>query len=85
MSKRPSDPKASELARSRTLNPHPEAVSDEAFVSSAFFDARDLVQVKYEMVRRAEVADTAAGQAAAAFGFSRQSLYSARTALRERC
>ena len=46
------DPKAEELATSRTLNPHPEAVGDEAFASGEFFDARDLVQVKYEMVRR---------------------------------
>lgn len=32
-----------ELKRSRTLNPHPEAVVDEAFGSAEFFDARDLV------------------------------------------
>ena len=48
------DPKAEELVASRTLNPHPEAVQDEAFASGEFFDARDLVQVKYEMVRRVE-------------------------------
>jgi len=42
------DRKAEELARSRTLNPRPEAVVDEAFASAEFFDARDLVQVKYE-------------------------------------
>ncbi len=81
MSKRPSDPKASELARSRTLNPHPEAVSDEAFVSSAFFDARDLVQVKYEMVRKVETGDASVSDAAGAFGFSRQSFYTAAAAL----
>jgi hypothetical protein len=42
------------------------------------------VQVKYEMVRRAEAADVPASRAAAGFGFSRQSLYAARAALRER-
>jgi transposase len=36
------------------------------------------------MVRKAEAADVPANRAASDFGFSRQSLYSARTALRER-
>ena len=53
--KRKPDPKAAALAETRTLNPRPEAVRDEQFVSSEFFDARDLVQVKYEMVRRVRV------------------------------
>src|SRR5215218_3255721 len=39
----------------RSLNPRPGAVSDERFASAEFLDARDLVQVKYEMVRRARV------------------------------
>src|SRR5258708_28751543 len=46
------DPKQATLAETRCLNPHPEQVRDEAFLASEFFDARDLVQVKYEMVRR---------------------------------
>ena len=46
------DPKEAALAETRCLNPHPEQVRDPAFLSSDFFDARDLVQVKYEMVRR---------------------------------
>ena len=40
------DPKAEALQESRTLNPRPEAVTDEAFTGSDFFDPRDLVQVK---------------------------------------
>jgi transposase len=75
------DRKTAELAASRTLNPHPEAVADAAFAGSEFFDARDLVQVKYEMVRRAEAEDTPVARAAAAFGFSRQSYYTAAAAL----
>ena len=54
MARRARDGKAPELAASRTLNPRPEAVVDEGFRGSEFFDARDLVQVKYEMVRRVE-------------------------------
>ncbi len=78
------DTKTQALAASRTLNPRPERVTDPAFGPGGFFDPADLVQVKYEMVRRAEVTDVPASRAAAGFGFSRQSLYSARTALRER-
>ena len=46
------DPKVTALRESRCLNPHPEQVTDEAFLAEEFFDARDAVQVKYEMVRR---------------------------------
>lgn len=77
------DRKAEELARSRTLNPRPEVVVDEAFASSEFFDARDLVQVKYEMVRRVENDGASVTDAAASFGFSRQSYYTAAAALTE--
>ncbi len=80
MARRP-DPKAAELAGSRTLNPHPEAVSDELFGTSAFFDARDLVQVKYEMVRKVECGDASVAAAATAFGLSRQTYYTAAQAV----
>ena len=49
------DPKVTALRESRCLNPHPEQVTDEAFLSGEFFDARDAEQVKYEMVRRVSV------------------------------
>lgn len=75
------DPKAEALQASRTLNPHPESVTDEQFGTSAFFDARDLVQVKYEMVRRVRVDGAPVSRTAAAFGFSRPSFYEAAAAL----
>ncbi len=81
MARRAGDGKAQELAGSRTLNPRPATVVDEGFGSSEFFDARDLVQVKYEMVRRVEADGLAVSAAAGAFGFSRQSYYSAARAL----
>lgn len=83
MAGRQLDDKARELARSRTLNGHPEDVGDERFVTSAFFDARDLVQVKYEMVRTVEADGSSVTAAAGSFGFSRQSYYSAAAALAE--
>jgi transposase len=81
MARQAADGKARELARSRTLNPDPEAVSDEAFGAAGFFDARDVVQVKYEMVRRVEADGVSVSAAADAFGFSRQSYYTAAAAL----
>ena len=79
--KRKSDAKEAALAETRTLNPRPEAVRDEQFVSSEFLDARDLVQVKYEMVRRVRVDGAPVARAAAAFGFSRPSFYEAAAAV----
>ena len=75
--------KDASLAESRTLNPHPEAVTDPAFTAGAFFDPADLVQVKYEMVRAVEAGGLGAGAAASAFGLARQSYYNARKALAE--
>ncbi len=46
------DPKEAALAATRCLNPHPDQVTDPEFLASDFFDARDAVQVKYEMVRK---------------------------------
>ena len=48
------DGKTRALAASRTLNRDPEKVTDPAFAPGSFFDPADLVQVKYEMVRRSE-------------------------------
>jgi transposase len=75
------DPKVEALRAARTLNPRPDAVRDEQFASSEFFDARDLVQVKYEMVRRVQVDRATVVDAATTFGFSRPSYYEAAAAL----
>jgi transposase len=75
------DPKVEALEASRTLNPRPESVTDEQFGTSEFFDARDVVQVKYEMVRRVQVDGVPVTRAASAFGFSRPAYYQAATAL----
>lgn len=78
------DPKVAALREARCLNPHPDGVTDAAFRSQEFFDARDAVQVKYEMVRRVRVDGDSVTAAAAAFGYSRPSYYEAATALDER-
>jgi transposase len=67
------DSKCESLRRSATLNAHPECVSDALFQSHPFFDRRDLLQVKYEMLRGVITEGQPVGSTAAAFGFSRMS------------
>jgi transposase len=81
MARQRQDPKVEALRAERSLNPRPEAVTDEEFAASEFFDARDVVQVKYEMVRRVRVDGEAVTRSATAFGFSRPSFYEAAAAL----
>jgi len=81
VARRRPDPKVEALRAERSLNPRPEAVTDEEFASSEFFDARDLVQVKYEMVRRVRVDGEPVSRSAASFGFSRPTFYEAAAAL----
>lgn len=74
------DPKLEALREQGTLNPRPGEVNDELFAQNGFFDSRDLVQVKYEMIRRVQTEGKSVTDAAAAFGFSRPSFYQAQTA-----
>ncbi len=76
----PPDPKLDALRESGTLNPRPAGVADETFRASDFFDARDVVQVKYEMLRRVRVERTLVTRAAEAFGVSRPTFYQAQGA-----
>jgi transposase len=72
------DLKGNYLRQSATLNPHPEQVSARLFQTDPFFDPRDLVQVKYEMLRQVIRDGQPMGSAAAAFGFSRVRWYQLR-------
>jgi transposase len=75
------DEKLKVLRASRTLHPHPEAVRDPLFTSgSPFFDPRDLVQVKYELLRRVRVDGYAVSEATALFALSRPTFYAAQAA-----
>jgi transposase len=71
------------LRNNDSLNPHPEAVHDPLFQENAFFDTDDLLQVKYEMLRRVHSDGWTVSRAADSFGFSRVSYYKADRALRE--
>jgi transposase len=76
----PSDPKRRILQQQGNLNRRSQAVTDPLFLQDPFFDPHDMVQVKYEMLRRAHSEGHSVTQAAAAFGFSRPSFYQALTA-----
>ena len=78
--RKPTDPKSHALQKCGTLNPKPDAVVDDLFRQSPFFDPRDLVQVKYEMLRRVLVEGMAVARSARAFGLSRPSFYEAQAA-----
>ena len=78
--KPPSDAKLQSLRAQGCLNRRPEAVSDLLFREDDFFDPHDLVQVKYEMLRRVRREGLPVSRASATFGFSRPAYYQAQFA-----
>ena len=75
----PKNTKADALAEEGTLNSAPEKVGDPKFRDNEFFDARDAVQVKYEMLRRVLVDSASVTQATQEYGVSRPTYYQAKT------
>lgn len=63
------------LHENGTLNPHPHRVTDPLFTEHGFFDADDLLQVKYEMLRHVQSDGWSITKAASHFGFSRVAYY----------
>ena len=66
------------LLEEGTLNSSPEKVNDPKFQEGEFFDPRDVVQVKYEMLRRVLVEDAAVTHAVEEYGLSRPTYYQTR-------
>ena len=83
--KQPKDDKTQSLKKYGALNPHPHKVVEKPFSDSAleFFDPRDLVQVKYEMLRAVDREGRSVKQASEAFGFSRPAFYQAQSQFRQ--
>ena len=71
------DPKLAALKESGTANPHAQDVHDPAFAGGDFFDPRDLVQVRYEMLRRVRTEGQPIAETAKRFGVSRPTFYKA--------
>jgi transposase len=74
--------KTEALRAQGALHPHPDTVRDPLFESHEFFDPRDLVQVKYEMLRRVDLDGQSVTQTAEAFGCSRPTFYQAHAAFK---
>lgn len=78
------DAKVDALRAHGALHPRPQVVQDPLFGSHDFFDRRDLLQVKYEMLRRVDIEGAPVTRAAEAFGFSRPTFYQAQAAFKTR-
>jgi transposase len=71
------------LAEEGTLNPVPERVQDAKFQEGEFFDPRDIVQVKYEMLRRVSVENASVTNATEEYGVSRPTYYQTRASFEQ--
>ncbi len=71
----PDNPKLQALHTSHTLHPHPDKVRHSLFLAGGFFDARDLLQVKYEAIRALKTEGISLSQVARDFGLSRPTIY----------
>ena len=67
--------KVEALRNEGTLNPVPENVRDPKFHENEFFDPHDIVQIKYEMLRRVSVENAPVSAAAEEYGVSRPTYY----------
>jgi transposase len=78
---RRADPKLEALHERGALHPHPERVRDPQFREHEFYDPHDLVQVKYEMLRRVQMDNQPVSETCAAFGLSRPVFYKSQRVL----
>ena len=73
--------KVAVLREAGTLHPAPEKVRDPKFREIEFFDPRDAVQVKYELLRRVSVERASVTDATDEYGVSRPTYYHAKANL----
>ena len=67
--------KHEEMRKNGSYNRRASTVTEEIFRDSQFFDAHDLIQVKYEMLRAVEKENREVSSTSTSFGFSRVSFY----------
>jgi len=65
------------LKKEGTLHPNPKRVRADLLAKSPFFDANDLMQMKYEMLRSVSVDQQSVSETAHTFGLSRVAYYHA--------
>ena len=66
------------LKKEGTLHPNPDRVRADLLAKSPFFDANDLMQMKYEMLRSVSVDQQSVAEVAHTFGLSRVAYYHSR-------
>jgi transposase len=71
------DERIKRLKKEGTLHPNPDKVSTDLVAKSSFFNANDLMQMKYEMLRSVSVDQQSITEAADMFGLSRVAYYNA--------
>jgi transposase len=76
--------KAQILKQKKCFNKKANQLDDPLFSEYEFFDPQDIIQVKYEMLRRVKKDRWTISKAAKSFGFSRPSFYSSRRAFEEK-
>jgi transposase len=83
--KKSDNDKPERLKQYGALNPHPEKVTEKIFSDSVldFFDPRDLIQVKYEMLRAVDKEGRPVKEVSEAFGFSRPAFYQAQSQFKQ--
>ena len=81
--KKPLGRKRDRLREVGLLHPRPALVLDPRFADSAFFDPRDILQVRYEMVRLVRADDCTFAEAARRFGVSLPTCFRAARAFAE--
>ena len=67
--------KRNQLREAGLLHPQPQSVQDPLFKEPEFFDAEDLLQVRYEMLRAHLVGHDIICSICTRFGISRQTFY----------
>jgi transposase len=72
------------LKTSGALNSRAQKVNDPLFAAHEFFDPQDLMQVKYEMLRKVQKEGKSVKEACESFGFSRVWFYQIRSAYQEK-
>ena len=75
--------KVDALTEDGTLNPSPDRVCDPKFQAGGFFDPHDVVQVKYEMLRRVSVEKASVTDVSDEYGISRPTFYQAKADFEE--
>lgn len=76
--------KEQELRKKRAYNANHKNINDERFKTNEFFDPKDLIQARYEMLRAPRVDGVTVNEAAERFGVSRVTYYKLAKAFEEK-